>query len=75
MFKKIFPFLIFVVVFAGCDDLIEPAKENNRSLEDAHEEAAFAQGLLLNGYNRVPTNDWSFSDVATDNAVTNDRNS
>lgn len=71
MFKKIFPFLIFAVVFVGCEDLIEPAKENNRGLDNMQDNASYAEGILLNGYTRVPTNSWSFTDVATDNAVTN----
>lgn len=56
----------------GCDDLIEPAIENNRGLEDMYAEAEYAQGILLNAYTRLPSNGWSFSDVATDDAVSND---
>ena len=39
-----------------------------------YEEAEFAQGILLNGYARLPNNGWSFSDVATDDAISNDDN-
>lgn len=56
----------------SCDDLIEPAIENNRGLSDMYEEAEFAQGILLNAYTRLPSNGWSFNDVATDDAVSND---
>jgi hypothetical protein len=56
----------------SCDDLIEPAIENNRGLEDMYAEAGYAQGILLNAYTRLPGNGWSFSDVATDDAVSND---
>lgn len=74
---------IFVIVLAslfiltGCKDLIEPAIENNRELTPASylpNDARFPFGVLLNGYNRIPTNGWSFNDVATDDAVTNDQN-
>ncbi len=58
----------------SCDDLIEPGLENLRGLDDMYEEAEYAQGFLLNGYARIPTNGWAFTDVATDNAVSNDRN-
>ena len=56
----------------SCDDLIEPAIENNRGLEDMYAEAGYAQAILLNAYTRLPGNGWSFSDVATDDAVSND---
>lgn len=69
--------LAAVVVLSGCKDLIEPAQVNNRQLnpdEYIPSDARFPYGLLLNGYNRVPTNGWSFNDVATDDAVSNDQN-
>ncbi|SDL13744.1 Starch-binding associating with outer membrane [Catalinimonas alkaloidigena] len=59
-------------VLSSCDDLFTPAIENNRGLEDMYGEAEYAQGILLNGYTRIPTNGWSFNDVATDDAVSND---
>ncbi|MCM5529335.1 RagB/SusD family nutrient uptake outer membrane protein [Parasegetibacter sp. NRK P23] len=69
--------LAAVVLLSGCKDLIEPAIENNRQLDPADYvpgDARFPFGLLLNGYNRLPTNGWSFNDVATDDAVSNDPN-
>lgn len=71
---KIKLLLLLFIVFAtttSCDDLIDPAIENNRGLEDMYAEAEFAQGILLNGYTRLPNNGWTFSDVATDDAVSN----
>jgi len=59
---------------AGCKDMLEPEIENNLDLESTYNNATYAQGLLLNGYTRIPTNSWSFNDVATDDAVTNDKN-
>lgn len=67
--------LALVLVFAGCEDVLSPADENNRELESIYEDAAFAEGLLLNGYLRLPQGSYSYSDVATDNAVTNNVNS
>ncbi len=63
-------------VLMGCKDLMEPAIENNRELTPESylpNDARFPYGILLNGYNRIPTNSWSFNDVATDDAVTNDQ--
>ncbi|MCA5004614.1 RagB/SusD family nutrient uptake outer membrane protein [Sphingobacterium bovistauri] len=61
------------ITFTSCEDMFTPAIENILDIETAYERPLYAQGLLLNGYNRVPTNSWSFNDVATDDAVTNDR--
>ncbi len=74
MKNRLFIFLLLIVtlVFSSCDDLLDPAIENNRGLEEMYGEAEFAQGILLNGYTRLPNNGWSFSDVATDDAVSND---
>ncbi len=63
-----------IIAFSSCDDLFSPANENNRSKEEIYDEPGFAQGILLNGYTRIPTGSWSFNDVATDNAVSNDKN-
>jgi len=72
--------LIFIglLAFCSCDDMFEPAKENNRQLEDLTEESQWANGLLIYGYGRLPyitniTSQWT--DVATDDAVTNQINS
>ena len=72
MNNKLIVLLIAVLSLTSCDDLFEPAIENNRDLEDAYGEATYAEGLLLNGYLRIPTLNWSFNDVATDDAVSND---
>ena len=68
--------LAFFVLLTGCKDLIDPAIENNRELEAntyLPNDARFPFGILLNAYNRIPTNSWSFNDVATDDAVTNEK--
>lgn len=68
---KVILFGSLLFVFAACDDLFEPAIQNNRSLDDVREEPRFAQGLLINGYARLPINGWNFSEMATDDAVAN----
>ena len=68
--------LASVFMLTSCKDLIKPEIENNRELNpDAYlpNDARFPFGILLNAYNRIPTNSWSFNDVATDDAVTNDQ--
>lgn len=70
--KKIF-LLAFAAatVLTGCDDLFEPAIENNKKLEDGRTDPLYAEGILANAYTRNPYNSQSFNDVATDDAVTN----
>lgn len=72
--KKILTIGMASIVFlSSCEDMFKPAIENILELEEVYSRPAYAQGLLLNAYTRVPTN--SFNDVATDDAVTNDRSS
>jgi len=76
MNKKILTVLVAALLMVGCKDLIEPAQENNRQLDPSAylpSDSRFPFGILLNGYNRIPTNSWSFNDVATDDAVSNDQ--
>lgn len=70
--KNIFVILILSVLFVGCTDLIDPAQENVRDKNTTYAEPGFGQGLLTQGYARIPTNGYDFSEVATDDAVTND---
>jgi hypothetical protein len=76
MNRTIIILLVSVCILTSCKDLIEPAIENNRELPNAYlpNDARFPFGILLNAYNRIPTNGWSFNEVATDDAVTNDQN-
>lgn len=61
-----------VLALTGCKKLTDPAPQNNGDFENIYDEPSLAHGLLLNGYTRLPTNGWTFSDVATDDAVSND---
>ncbi|MCX2836648.1 RagB/SusD family nutrient uptake outer membrane protein [Salinimicrobium sp. MT39] len=72
MYKKILFFVSVVLVFSSCEkEFLEPAIENNRDLSDIQDEPGFALGLLYNGYTRLPGG-WSFSEMATDDAVSSD---
>jgi starch-binding outer membrane protein, SusD/RagB family len=71
--KKLLVFLLFGIVFASCKKNLTPADDNHRTLEDIYPDAGYAEGVLLNAYTRLPTNGYSFNEVATDDAVTNDK--
>jgi len=70
--KKIFAILGLACVMASCDDLFEPAIENNLGLNAIYTNPDYAGNLLGNAYTRLPNGGYSFSDVATDDAVSND---
>lgn len=73
MGKKLLVLLAVGLVFAGCKKTLTPLDDNHRTLEDIYPDAGYAEGVLLNAYTRLPTNTWSFNEVATDDAVTNDK--
>lgn len=79
--KKIFSAILISLFLAGCDDLINPAKENIKDESVLAQEPAMAEGILVNGYTQLPFNEsyaqnggygFANSDIATDDAVTND---
>ena len=55
----------------SCDDMFNPADENNRTEDAMYEESKYAHGLLIYGYDRLPYITTTQTDVATDDAVTN----
>jgi hypothetical protein len=74
MYKKILAVVVVVMMVAGCKKtLLSPLDDNHRTLEDIYSDPYYAEGILMNAYTRLPTNGYSFSEVATDDAVTNDK--
>lgn len=64
-----------LVVLASCSDLFDPALQNIQNKDRLRDRPGMVHGLLLNAYLRIPTNGFNFSEVATDDAVTNDLSS
>ena len=73
MGKKLLVFCMAGLMLAGCKKNLTPLDDNHRTLEDIYPDAGYAEGVLLNAYTRLPTNSYSFNEVATDDAVTNDK--
>lgn len=73
--RNIILYFIGLLAFCSCDDMFSPADENKRQLEDLTEESKWAHGLLMYGYDRLPYITTTQTDVATDDAVTNQKNS
>ncbi len=59
------------VSLTSCDDLFEPALENNQDISQMYKDPTFARGLLDNAYLALPYSESPSSDVATDDAVIN----
>src|SRR3546814_5033758 len=53
--------------------MLEPELDNHSTLDRVYKDPAYAEGLLLKAYSLIPTNDYLYDEVATDDAVTNDR--
>ncbi|WP_297064835.1 RagB/SusD family nutrient uptake outer membrane protein [uncultured Duncaniella sp.] len=70
--KKFLFFIPLAAMLVSCDDLFEPAIENNLGIDHMYNNANYAEGILANGYTRIPIGSYPFSEVATDDAVSND---
>lgn len=73
--KNIILYLMGLLTVCSCQDMFEPADENNRQEDAMYEESKYAAGLLMYGYSRLPYITTTQTDVATDDAVTNVTNS
>lgn len=69
MNKKLLFYIGVLIALCSCEDIIEPAIDNRRVLESGRDDPAFSAGVLYNAYTRLPTNGWTFSEMATDDAV------
>jgi len=61
-----------LLAFSSCDDLFEPALENKQDITQMYQDKEFARGILGSAYLQLPYSGTSNSDVATDDAVSND---
>lgn len=73
--KNIILFSAATLALASCDDLFEPAIENTQDITSMYKDADFARGVLDNAYLMLPYSDSPNSDLATDDAVSNDAGS
>lgn len=70
--KTIVIFFALLFLLSGCEDVLTPANENIRDLDAMYKEPGYAQGILGNAYILLPYSSTPSSDVATDDAVSND---
>ncbi len=72
LIKIHFLFLGLLLLLPACS-MLEPEDDNHSTFERVFDDPNFAEGLLIRAYTFIPTNDYRFDEVATDDAVTNDR--
>ncbi len=61
------------LALASCEDLFEPADENLKDVSSMYGDASYAQGILGNAYILLPYSNSPQTDLATDDAVSNDQ--
>ena len=71
--KHILPVVLMGVALASCDDLFEPAEENLKDVSSMYGDANYAQGIMGNAYILLPYSNSPQTDLATDDAVSNDQ--
>ena len=69
--KNLIKLLALVLLVTACEDVLSPAKENIRGLDAMYKEPGYAQGILANAYILLPYSASPTTDVATDDAVSN----
>ena len=76
MITKVLKYSVFSLALTlgitSCDDLFEPALENQKNLEETQKESSSVRGFLVNAYSLLPEY-YDNSDYATDDAVTNNK--
>ena len=72
MIKYIFIAIAGLLVLSGCEDLLEPANENHKNIEQMYTDANYAEGILITAYRYIPGY-YDNSEYATDDAVTNQK--
>jgi starch-binding outer membrane protein, SusD/RagB family len=66
-------YTLLFLFFTSCAELFDPLDDNHRTFDNALKNPAFAEGLLINAYTSLPSRNFSFNEVATDDAVSNDK--
>jgi starch-binding outer membrane protein, SusD/RagB family len=63
---------VSLLVISACK-FLEPENDNHSTFERVYDDPSYAEGLLIKAFTYIPTNDYRWDEVATDDAVTNDK--
>ena len=69
--RNIILYFIGILGLCSCNDMFEPADENTRQEDAMYQESAYAHGILMYAYDRLPYMTTTQTDIATDDATTN----
>ncbi|MDD2283877.1 MAG: RagB/SusD family nutrient uptake outer membrane protein [Paludibacter sp.] len=71
--RKLFYILLLILSISvtSCENIFEAEDENLGTMDRVYQSPAFAEGLLLTAYIKLPSNGISFNEMATDDAVSN----
>lgn len=72
---KIPLFMLATCVLCSCEKLFNPNNDNHSTIDRVYADPAYAEGLLIKAYTYIPTNDYTWNEVATDDAATTDKGS
>ena len=61
-----------ILIFTSCK-FLEPENDNHSTIKRLYDDPSYAEGLLITAFTYIPTNDYRWDEVATDDAVTNDK--
>jgi len=70
---KLFTLLLVTTITFNSCELLEPENDNHSTINRIYADPSFAEGLLLRAFTYIPTNDYRWDEVATDDAVSNDK--
>lgn len=65
--------LMLSLLLGACETMLEPIDDNHGTIDRLYQNPQWAEGLLVTAYVKLPTANLSFNDVATDDAVINDK--
>lgn len=65
--------LMLPFLLGSCEEMLEPENDNHSTVDRIYSDPAFGEGLLMTAYIKLPTNGLSFNEVATDDAISNDK--
>lgn len=72
--RNIFMILASAALLTACDDVFTPAAENMKDINEMENDPIMAKGFVLTAYRNLPNYEvGTGTDVATDDAVTNEK--
>jgi len=65
--------LILMMTVSACEEMLNPVNDYHSTYDRVLADPIWANGVLMKAYSQIPKNSLGVNDVATDDAVTNDK--